>query len=114
MAAWFEARTEQAPSDEELARGTWGHMAIVAYHLGRPEEAKELCLKSLEFFEHQGTKGYLATLKYRLALAEAALGEHEAAIEHARVALDWFRRLGMKPDIREVEAFLGDLTTQIN
>jgi len=106
---WFEGRTEQTPRDEPLARSTWGHLAIIAYHLGRPREAKELCLKSLEFFENLGTKGYLATLKYRLALAEEALGEHEAAREHAREAIDWFDRLGMKPDYAEAKVLLDRL-----
>ena len=106
---WFEEYVEQSPRDESLARSTWGHLAIVAYHLGRPQEAKELCLRSLEFFEVYGTKGYLATLKYRLALAEDALGEHEAALEHAREAVDWFDRLGMKPDYDEAITLLQRL-----
>lgn len=98
---WFEQRTVQTPRDEPLARSTWGHLAIIAYHLGRPQEAKDLCLKSLDFFEQHGTKGYMATLKYRLALAEEALGEVDAAQRHAKEALDWFERLGMKPDYAE-------------
>lgn len=64
---------------------------------------------SLEFFKDQGTKSYMATLNYRLALAEAALGEREAALEHARLALDWFTRLGMQPDVAEVEELLQEL-----
>ena len=106
---WFEERVEQTPRDESLARSTWGHLAIVAYHLGRPQEAKELSLKSLEFFEARGTKGYLATLKYRLSLAEEALGEYEAALKHAREAVDWFDRLGMKPDYVEARTLLERL-----
>jgi len=110
---WFEKRVEQTPRDESLARSTWGHLAIVAYHLGRPQEAKELCLKSLEFFEAYGTKGYLATLKYRLALAEEALGEYGTALEHAIEAVDWFDRLGMEPDLVEAKALLERLERQI-
>jgi len=106
---WFEERVEQAPRDEILARSTWGHLAIIAYHLGRPQEARELCLKSMEFFEGHGTKSYLATLKHRLALAEEALGEYEAAIVHAREAVNWFDRLGMKPDYVEAKVLLERL-----
>lgn len=113
MADWFETRTELAPSDQEMARSTWGHLAVVAYHQGRFQEAKELCQKSLEFFAHQGTKSYMATLNYRLALAEAALGERDAALEHARLALDWFKRLGMRPDVVEVEGFVESLKDQV-
>ncbi|CAG0983937.1 hypothetical protein ANRL4_02049 [Anaerolineae bacterium] len=109
---WFEQRTEQTPRDEPLARSTWGHLAIIAYHLGRPQEAKDLCLKSLEFFEHYGTKGYMATLKYRLALAEEALGEVEAARQHAQEAIEWFERLGMKPDYAEAQNLWGRIQTE--
>jgi tetratricopeptide (TPR) repeat protein len=105
----FEERIAQRPQDESLVRVTWGQLAIVAYHLGRPQEAKELCLKSLEFFETQGSKEILATLKHRLALIEEALGENEAALEHVTEAKDWFDRLGMKPDLAEAEALLQRL-----
>lgn len=103
---WFERRTEKSPRDEPLARGIWGHLALVSLRLGRPKEAKELCLKSLEFFETQGTKGYLANLKYWLALIEDALGETEVASLHAQEATDWFDRLGMKPDFEKSQQLL--------
>ena len=111
---YFEARTSQTPRDEVLARGNWGHLAIVALHLGRPEEAKDLCLKSLEFFADQGTRGYVGTLTYRLALAEEALGEYEAAHQHAREALDWFDRLGMTPDYVVALALLDRLEPKLS
>lgn len=105
---WFEKRVEQTPHDEQLARSMWGHLAIVAYHLGRHQEAKELCQRSLEFFESYGTKGFRATLLYRLALAEEALGEIDAALEHSREATGWFERLGM-PDYKEANVLLTRL-----
>ena len=111
---WFEARVEQAPQDEQLARGMWGQLAIVAYHLGRPQEAKELCLKSLEYFENYGTKSYMATLKYRLALAEEALAEYRFALEHVREAIHWFERLGMRPDWTEAKVLLDRLQKHQN
>jgi tetratricopeptide (TPR) repeat protein len=103
IADYFEKRVEQTPRDEALARSTWGHLAVVAYHRGNYQESKALCQKSLEFFETAGTKGYLATLKFRLALAEEALGEKENAKIHAQEAVDWFDRLGMKPDYVEAK-----------
>jgi len=109
---WFERRVEQTPRDEPLARSVWGHLAIVALRLGRPQEAKDLCLRSLEFFEEHGAKGYLATLKLRLALAEEALGERNTAWQHAKEALDWFDRLGMQPDIEEATRLVERLETQ--
>lgn len=106
---WFERRVEKTPRDEPLVRNAWGHLAIAALNLGRPQEAKELCLKSLEFFEERGTKGYLATLTYHLALTEEALGERDAALQHAKEALSWFDRLGMRPDVEEVTQLLQRL-----
>jgi len=109
---YFEQRTEATPRDDELAMGTWGHLAIVAYHQGRFEQAKDLCLRSIQFFDDSGTKGYLATLKYRLALAEEALGEIEAAEKHVDEALYWFNHLGMKPDIPDALALKKRLEAQ--
>lgn len=106
---WFEQRSQQTPLDEELAVGTWGHLAYVAYQLGRPEEARELCLRSLTYFEGHGTKGYYASLKYRLALAEKALGHTTLARQYAQEALDWFTRLGMQPDIPAAQTLLSSL-----
>ncbi|MEI2609214.1 MAG: tetratricopeptide repeat protein [Candidatus Promineifilaceae bacterium] len=108
---WFEQRTEQTPLDEELAVGTWGHLAFVAYQLGRPEEARELCLRSLSYFEGRGTKGYYAALLYRLALAEEALGNRASALQHATEALEWFIRLGMKPDVPAAEVLVTTLNS---
>lgn len=107
----FEKIAEETPHDEQLSWGVAGHLAIVELHLGNPEKAKELCLRSLEFFEQHGTRGYLGVLKYRLALAEEALGEFDAAKVHVEEALDWFDRLGMKPDYAEALPLLERLET---
>ena len=96
---YFAHRTEEAPADDQLAIGTYGHLAFVAYRLGRIQEAKELCLRSIAYFSESGSKGYLATLKYRLGLIEEALGEFDGAEQHVTEALYWFDHLGMKPDI---------------
>lgn len=109
---WFEKRVAETPRDEPLARGTWGHLASIAYQLERYAEAKELCLKSLEYYEELGTKGYLATLKYRLALIENALGEYTSALLHVQEAVDWFDRLGMKPDYDEAIKLLNHLESK--
>jgi LuxR family glucitol operon transcriptional activator len=105
----FEKIAIETPHDEQLSWGVYGHLAISEYHLGNPEKAKELCLRSLEFFEKFGTRGYLGVLKYRLALAEEALGEYDLALGHAREALDWFDRLGMRPDYAEALPLLQRL-----
>jgi LuxR family glucitol operon transcriptional activator len=106
---WFEQRSDPAPRDEMMARGVSGHMAIVAYLLGRPQEAKRLCLENLDFFAIQGTQGFYAKLQHRLALAEEALGEFDEAVERAREAVDWFDRLGMQPDLIEAQTLLERL-----
>ncbi len=105
----FEKIAEETPHDEQLSWGVAGHLAISEYHLGHPEKAKELSLRSLEFFEKYGTRGYLGVLKYRLALAEEAMGELDAARTHVKEALDWFDRLGMKPDYVEALPLLERL-----
>jgi tetratricopeptide (TPR) repeat protein len=109
IADYFEERVEQTPRDEPLARSTWGHLAVIAQAQGDYQEAKELCLKSLEFFEAWGTKGYMATLKLRLAIAEDSLGDKRNAMIHAGEAADWFDRLGMKPDYLEARKLLDRL-----
>ena len=106
---WFESRVIETPRDESLAVGTWGHLALVAYHLGRYEEAKKLCLRSLEFFGEKGSKRYMATLKYRLALAEESLGNRKEALKHAEEAVHWFERLEIRPDVDEAKTFLFKL-----
>jgi len=92
-----------------IDHSTRGHLAIVAYHLGRYSEAKELCLKSLEYYEQLGPKGYLGTLKYRLALIETALRDYDSASAHVQEAIAWFDRLEMKPDYAEAEKLLNQL-----
>ena len=94
---YFAHRTEEAPADDQFPIGTYGHLAFVAHPLGRIQEAKELCLRSIAYFSESGSKGYLATLKYRLGLIEEALGEFDGAEQHATEALIWFDHLGMKP-----------------
>ena len=106
---WFETWDEQMKRDNVLVMSVYDHLALVAYHLGRPQEAKELCLKSIAFFQSYGGKGHLATVKYRLALAKEALGERDGALEHAQEAMDWFERLDMKSDSYKAKALLERL-----
>ncbi len=110
---YFDRRTIEWPRDEFLARSIWGHLASVAIHLNRPQQAKEYCLRSIEYYELEGPKGILSTLKYRLALAEQALGEYESAAQHLREAMEWFDRLGMKPDYLEAQETQHKLNEQI-
>ena len=110
---WFEARAEATPRDETLAVGTWGHLGLVAYHLGKYEEAKALCLRGLEFFEREGPKGYVATLKYRLALIEDALGHLEQARKYVEEALFWFERLGMRPDLMKAQQLRAQIDQKL-
>jgi LuxR family glucitol operon transcriptional activator len=106
--AWFEVQDKQTQG-ERLFKNILGNLALVAYHLGQYQKAKELCLKSLEFFEEHGEKASLADQKYRLALIEEALGESESALGHVQEALDCFDRLGMKADHNEAVALLARL-----
>lgn len=111
---YFEERVSESPRDEPLARSVWGHLAIIAVRLGRPQQAKEYCLRSLEYFENRGTRGFLATVKYRLALAELALQEYTEAQQHLAEAMEWFDRLGMKPDYKEAEKTQQELARKMS
>jgi len=106
---WFESRVAETPRDEILAVGTWGQLALGAYHLGRYEETRAFCLRSLELFGKKGSKGYMATLKYRLALAEEALGNRKDALKHAEEAVHWFERLEIRQDLEIAKGFLSKL-----
>jgi len=110
---YFEHRTIEWPRDEFLARSIWGHLASIAIHLNRPEQAKEYCLQSIGYYESEGGKGILSTLKYRLALAEQALGEYDTALLHLQEAMEWFDRLGMKPDYAEAQKVQQELIQQM-
>lgn len=110
---WFEHRAEQTPRDEFLGTSIWGHLAIILHHLGQNEKAEEFCLKSLDFFENGGNRGYWATLKYRIALIKKASGEYENAIIHAKEASAWFKRLGMKPDFAKTQELLKQLQEEL-
>ncbi|MBN1485181.1 MAG: AAA family ATPase [Chloroflexia bacterium] len=110
---WFASRVEQTPRDEVLALGNWGQLAWVAYHLGRIEEARELFGESLRYFE-EGSKAYLATLKYRFAIVEDALGNSTQAYKYAKEAAFWFERLGMQPDYEAAQKLLARLESQLD
>lgn len=96
-------------TDERYHALYGGQLALVAYHLGKPQEAKDLCLRTMEATRHHRRQHDIATLTYRLALAEEALGENDAARKHAQEALDQFDRLGMKLDYDEARILFDRL-----
>jgi nucleoside phosphorylase/tetratricopeptide (TPR) repeat protein len=115
VGSWFEARAARSPADEVLSRSVWGHLASVT--IGRLDaglnvdaaeldEAHTLCMRSLEFFFSHGGKSYFATLQFRLARLLVAKGDRTTALEHARLAHQWFRQLDMSEDLEQVAAFL--------
>jgi len=105
---WFETRKDPTPRDEDLALGNMGQLGWVAYHLGRHEEARKRLQECLKSFSAR-SKGYTATLKYRLALVEEALGDTAEAYACASDATYWFERTGMQPDLEKARELLARL-----
>jgi hypothetical protein len=69
--------------------------SINARHGGREKSGPELSVK--------------ATLKYRLAFAEEALGNRKVALKHAEEAVHWVERLEIRPDVAEAKKLVKRL-----
>ncbi len=54
----------------------------------------------------------IARIHHSLAQLDTHQGQHEAALDHIRQALDLFRRLGMRQEQAEAEALLRQLGAQ--
>jgi hypothetical protein len=65
--------------------------------------------QSLSFFRETGGKGYMIILLVRLATLEEQRGNHAAALEHAREALEWSDRLGIAWERTQAEAIVRRL-----
>ena len=66
-------------------------------------------LQAVESCRLTGGKGALTTLLVRLAALEQQRGNPAEAIEYAREALEWSRKLGMVQERAQAEALLARL-----
>jgi tetratricopeptide (TPR) repeat protein len=85
------------------------HLGRVRLALGYSSEANVHFLESLRLAQEDGTVDVTAQALFLLASLEAQQYSLDHSVEHAKEALDLFRRLGMKHEQAEVEALLAQL-----
>jgi LuxR family glucitol operon transcriptional activator len=93
----------------ERASSVLGNLGVVAHQLGHLDEAARLYQQALDFFRGEGGRGYLVTLLGRLAALEEQRGNHTTALDYAREALEWSRKLGMVQEQAQAHAIVGRL-----
>jgi tetratricopeptide (TPR) repeat protein len=93
----------------ERAWGILGNVGYVAHQRGELDEAHKYYLQCLTFFRQSGGKGNLATQLVRLAALEEQRGNSAMALDYAREALEWSRKLGMVQERVQAEAIVGRL-----
>jgi tetratricopeptide (TPR) repeat protein len=94
--------------------GAWGvlsNLGLVAQGVGDLETAAQMYLQSLDICREIGGKGSMTNLLVRLAALEEQRGNHIAALDYAREALEWSRRLGIVWEQAQAEAIVGRLGT---
>jgi tetratricopeptide (TPR) repeat protein len=112
---FLTARNIFGQNDRDLVANierTWGilgQLGFVMHQLGDLDDAAQTYLQALEFCRETGGKGYMTTLLVRLASLEEQRGNLATALEHAREALEWSRRLGMVQEQAQAEAIVGRL-----
>lgn len=106
---WCENHENEADLDVTVLLVAVGNLGWVEFHLGNRQEGKELIQRSLDSLEHIGGKGYLTTLRLRLAIVERSLGSREKALQHAQEAYFWAERLGMVRELEGARALLTEL-----
>ena len=107
--AVFRLDIENPVFNIERAWGAIGQFAYVAHQLGDLENAATMYQESIEFLRETGSRGFLTTLLLRFATLEEQRGQRATALEHAREALEWSRKLGMAQERAQAEALVGRL-----
>lgn len=92
---------------------SWGvlsNLGFVESQLGQLDTAAALYYQCLDALKKTRSRGYIATLRWRLARLEEQRGNLALAVDHAREALEWGRRLGMAREQAQAEAMIAGLT----
>ncbi len=97
----------------ERASSVLGNLGVVAHQLGNLDEAARLYQQALDYFRGEGGRGYLVTLLVRLAALEEQRGNHIAALDYAREALEWSHKLGMVLEQAQAQAIMGRLERRL-
>jgi tetratricopeptide (TPR) repeat protein len=108
----FSSDDDRPPFNLERAWGLLGNLGMVAHQLGDLPAAAQMYAQALQYFRQDGTIGNVVTLLVRLAALEEQRGNQAAALEHAREALEWSRKLGMVQELAQAEAIARRLGAQ--
>jgi LuxR family glucitol operon transcriptional activator len=84
-------------------------LGFVMHQLGDLTAAAQIYRQSLDFCREVGGKGSMTILLVRLATLEEQRGDHVAALDYAREALEWSNRLGMVSERAQAAAIVGRL-----
>ena len=79
------------------------------HQMGDLETAAKMYGESLNALRELGSRGYFATVLLRYAELEDQRSNQAAALEYAREALEWSRKLGMAQERAQAEALLERL-----
>jgi len=110
--AVFRLDIENPVFNIERAWGAIGQFAFVSHQLGDLENAANMYQESLDFLRETGSRGFLTTLQVRFATLEEQRGNRAVALEYAREALEWSRKLGMAQERAQAEALVGRLNAE--
>jgi hypothetical protein len=102
-----------AGDDELNIDGSYGvlsNLGLVESQLGHLDTAAAIYYQCLDALKHTGGRGYIATQLLRLAQLEEQRGNLTVALDHAREALEWSSKLGMRQVQTRAEAIIARLT----
>jgi LuxR family glucitol operon transcriptional activator len=110
--AVFRLDIEDPVFNIERAWGAIGQFAFVSHQLGDLENAAKMYQESIDFLREMGSRGFLTTLQVRFATLEEQRGNRAVALEYAREALEWSRKLGMAQERAQAEALVARLNAE--
>jgi tetratricopeptide (TPR) repeat protein len=85
------------------------NLALVEHRLGDLDGAAQRYEQTLAYFRSINDRAYLPTVQVRLAALEEQRGNLATALEHAREALEWSRKLGLVQERAQAEAIMARL-----
>jgi len=95
--------------NSERAWGVLSQLGYIEHQLGNLDTAAQSYLQSLDYLRSVGSRGFITTLLVRFASLEEQRGNYPAALDYAREALEWGRRLGMVQELGQAEVIVGRL-----
>ena len=108
LAASEVYRFENAPPTANIERyyGVLSNLGYILHEQGDLDGAVPLYQQALGYYRGAGAKRVMMRLLMRMAALEEQQGYQVAALDHAREALEWGRKLGMAREQAEAEALI--------